>query len=138
MLRRLRDEAGANLVEFALVLPVLLFLLIGVVDFGRGYYTYIAVTNAAREGARRAVVYPRVAAEAYVKQAAEYEAAAGGLTLDPANITIQRVSADPQPGEPISVTVTTPYTTILGGFIGPQFQVLTMTHTTSMDVFVER
>ncbi|MHB0858204.1 MAG: TadE/TadG family type IV pilus assembly protein [Anaerolineae bacterium] len=138
MRKRFRDETGANLVEFALVLPILLFLLVGVVDFGRGFYSYIAVTNAAREGARRAAVYPRAAAEPYVRQAAIDEAAAGGITLNPANITIQRLSAEPPPGEPISVTVTLPYTTVIGGFVGPQFRVLTMTHTTSMDVFVER
>ena len=54
-------ERGANLVEFALVLFVLALLMMGVVDFGRAFYSYITITNAAREGARRASRLPRQA-----------------------------------------------------------------------------
>jgi len=42
---------GASAVEFALVLPLLITIVLGCVDFGRFAYTYIAVSNAAREGA---------------------------------------------------------------------------------------
>jgi Flp pilus assembly protein TadG len=49
---------GQNLVELALVLPVCLWILLGIVDFGRVYYTYVAATNAAREGARWWVANP--------------------------------------------------------------------------------
>lgn len=42
---------GAAAVEFAIILPVFLTLVLGCVDFGRFAYSYIAVTNAAREGA---------------------------------------------------------------------------------------
>lgn len=45
-------ERGAAAVEFALVLPVLLFLLLGIFEFGRIYNVQISLTNAAREGAR--------------------------------------------------------------------------------------
>lgn len=38
--------------EFALVVPLLLILLAGIVDFGRAFYTQVVLTNAAREGAR--------------------------------------------------------------------------------------
>jgi hypothetical protein len=41
-------------VELALLMPVLLFFGLGVLDFGRLFYTYIGLTNAAREGARYA------------------------------------------------------------------------------------
>lgn len=47
---------GAAAVEFALVLPLLLLVVGGVVDFGRALYTNVILTNAAREGARAAVV----------------------------------------------------------------------------------
>jgi len=40
----------------ALVLPVLAFLTFGLLDFGRAYYFQVAVTNAAREGARTAIL----------------------------------------------------------------------------------
>jgi Flp pilus assembly protein TadG len=39
-------------VEFTLILPVFLLLLFGLVDFGRGFYSWLVLTNAAREGAR--------------------------------------------------------------------------------------
>jgi Flp pilus assembly protein TadG len=55
LLRRKR-ERGAELVEFAFMLPILLVILAGLWDFGRAYRTYQAITNAAREGARLAVV----------------------------------------------------------------------------------
>ena len=53
-----RAERGAAAVELAIVLPVLLLVIGGIVDFGRFFYTQIQVTNAAREGARVAVVTP--------------------------------------------------------------------------------
>ena len=51
-----RNERGVELVEFSLMLPILLVILAGLWDFGRAYRTYQAITNAAREGARLAVV----------------------------------------------------------------------------------
>ena len=47
-----RRQRGQAVVEFALVLPILLILLLGIVDFGFGFKTRITVTNATREGAR--------------------------------------------------------------------------------------
>ena len=49
-------ERGQALVEFTMVLPILLILLFALVDFGRAFYTWLLVTNAAREGARIAAV----------------------------------------------------------------------------------
>jgi Flp pilus assembly protein TadG len=46
-----REQRGQGVVEFALVLPLLALLVAGAVDLGNGYQTYIAMTNAAREGA---------------------------------------------------------------------------------------
>jgi hypothetical protein len=51
-------ERGANLVELALILPLLLLLVVGIVDIGHAFYAYISLTNAAREGARFASRYP--------------------------------------------------------------------------------
>ena len=52
-----RREHGQALVEFALVLPILLLLLCGIIDFGWLYYNQITLNNAAREGARYAVIH---------------------------------------------------------------------------------
>lgn len=51
-----REDAGAELVEAALVIPVLLMLLLGIVSFGRAYNVYQTITRAAREGARELVL----------------------------------------------------------------------------------
>ena len=47
---------GQSLVEFALLLPVFVLLLMGILDFARAIYAYNAVGNAAREGTRTAIV----------------------------------------------------------------------------------
>ena len=52
----LRSERGQNLVEFALVIPVLLLLVFGIAEFGRAWMTQNIMTGAAREAARIAVV----------------------------------------------------------------------------------
>ena len=52
----LRDERGQALAEFALVLPLILFFLAGIINFGRAWNIKQAVTDAAREGARYAVI----------------------------------------------------------------------------------
>jgi Flp pilus assembly protein TadG len=54
--RLLRGRRGQSLVEFSLVLPVLLIIVFGIVDFGMGLRSYISLTNATREGARFAAV----------------------------------------------------------------------------------
>ena len=50
------DDRGAAAVEFALLLPVVFLIIAGIVDFGTVFFTKIELTNAAREGARAAVV----------------------------------------------------------------------------------
>ncbi len=49
-------ERGAELVEFALVFPTLLLVMLGIIDFGFLFQRYEVVTNAAREGARVAIL----------------------------------------------------------------------------------
>jgi Flp pilus assembly pilin Flp len=51
-----RDQDGAAAVEFALLLPLLVLLLFGFIQFGLAFNTRIQATNAAREAARQAVV----------------------------------------------------------------------------------
>jgi Flp pilus assembly protein TadG len=55
-MRRTRADRGAAAVEFALVLPVLLLLLFGIIDFGRMVHAKVTLTEAAREGARTAAL----------------------------------------------------------------------------------
>ncbi|GAA1820610.1 TadE/TadG family type IV pilus assembly protein [Planosporangium flavigriseum] len=55
--RKARRDDGAAAVEMALILPLLLFVLFGIVDFGRLLNAQITLTEAAREGARAAALY---------------------------------------------------------------------------------
>ncbi len=75
--RRFKSERGAELIEFALVFPLLLLVILGIVDFGFLFQRMEVVTNAAREGARIAVLpgYLNADAEARVHDYIE----AGGL-----------------------------------------------------------
>ena len=52
------NHRGQTLVEFAIILPVFLFLIVVIFDFGRAVYYYSAIHNAAREGARYGVIHP--------------------------------------------------------------------------------
>jgi Flp pilus assembly protein TadG len=51
-----RDESGQTLVEFAVVLPLVLLLLLGIMDFGKAFNYWITENQVASEGARRAAV----------------------------------------------------------------------------------
>ncbi|MGP0221886.1 MULTISPECIES: TadE/TadG family type IV pilus assembly protein [unclassified Paenarthrobacter] len=51
------NERGAVAVEMAILLPVLLLILVGIVEFGRALNVQVSLTQAAREGARHAAVH---------------------------------------------------------------------------------
>jgi len=57
LLRRGRGQEGAAAVEFALILPILIFLVLGGMDLGHRFYMQHLITNASREGARYAAKY---------------------------------------------------------------------------------
>jgi Flp pilus assembly protein TadG len=58
MMRCQLDRKGQEVVEYALVLPILLLLVFGIIDFGVTVFVYNSIANAAREGARTGVVIP--------------------------------------------------------------------------------
>jgi Flp pilus assembly protein TadG len=51
---RSEQEKGAELLEFAFVLPLLLLICLGTIEFGRAYYTYNILAKSLRDGARYA------------------------------------------------------------------------------------
>jgi Flp pilus assembly pilin Flp len=51
-----RDESGQTLVEFAVILPLVLLMLLGIMDFGKAFNYWITENQVAAEGARRAAV----------------------------------------------------------------------------------
>jgi Flp pilus assembly protein TadG len=57
LLRGTRDQRGQSLVEFALVLTPLMLILLGIIQFGFIFNTYVTLTNATREAAREGSIY---------------------------------------------------------------------------------
>lgn len=108
-----RSERGAAAVEFAIVLPVLLTLVLGIMEFGRAYNTQLSLTNAAREGVRvMAISNDPVAAKAATKNAA----VSLNPTLVDSNISFSQPSCSPTQ----QMTVTISYTlSTITGFAGP-------------------
>jgi Flp pilus assembly protein TadG len=85
-----RRRSGQSLVELALALPIILLLFMAIFDFGRAIFAFNTVSNAARDGARVAIVDQRTTAG--VPNAAQAAAdQAIGLGLDPSDITDVRV-----------------------------------------------
>ncbi len=56
MMKRFRNQRGAALIETAITLPLVLLVCVAIFEFGRAYQTWQVLTNAAREGARIAVL----------------------------------------------------------------------------------
>lgn len=52
-----KGQRGAAAVELALILPILVLLVFGIVEFGRAYHTQVTLTHAAREGARHMAIH---------------------------------------------------------------------------------
>ena len=52
-----RKERGAVAVEMAIVLPLLLLILLGIIEFGRAYNVQVSLTHGAREGTRHAAIH---------------------------------------------------------------------------------
>lgn len=61
------SEKGQNLVELALILPLMMVILIGVLDLGRVFFAQIAVANSAREGVRYLTTHPADRAGGFAK-----------------------------------------------------------------------
>ena len=114
------SERGAELIEFAIVLPILLLLIAGIVDFGMMFRTYEAVTNAAREGARVGVLPGYAPADVQTRVNA-YLGAAG--LAGPRVVTVVNVPVATAAGTFTARSVSVNYTyqfVILGG-IAPLF-----------------
>ncbi len=105
-------QRGQTLVEFALILPLFLLMFFAMVDFGRGFYSWLLVTNAAREGARVAATQqPAAAIQNRVVDAL------GGL--DQADVTITLTNVQGSRGQAVEVDLAYDfeYVTPIGGIV---------------------
>lgn len=126
-----RSRAGQALAEFVLVIPVLLLLVFGIVEFGLAFRTHQIVTNATREGARVAVLpstHAEADSEAFVEDVVKQRLESAGLDPELADITFTCIDEDGTEtagwcttdpfGKLTRVEVDYPYTFfILGGLV---------------------
>jgi Flp pilus assembly protein TadG len=133
---RVSEVRGAVLIEFAFSLPLLLLLIVGIFDFGFLFQKYQVLTNAAREGARMAVLTGYLPGD--VQNRVTAYLAAGGAVGTPTTTVANGIIA-PGSGAPFTtkrVTVTLPHTfTYLGPIatmFGGSFGTVTLTATSEM------
>jgi Flp pilus assembly protein TadG len=105
----LRDERGAALVEFALVVPFLMIIMCATIDFGLAVYTLNNLTGAVREGARYAAIMPNAPQpnDTAVKNRVYTSITGLNPTLTPSYVKglIGNTAVDPISGN-ITVTIT--------------------------------
>ncbi len=126
--KRPRAERGQSLVEFALMITLLVWLLAGILDLGRAYFTFLALRDAAGEGAYYGSIHPtwHTSANSGDPNNIEYRvknsAPSGGL-VDWSTTTVAVNAPDTSPGNPIQVTATYSYTLLtpfIGAIVGSQ------------------
>jgi hypothetical protein len=142
----LRCTRGQALVEFAFVVPILLVMIIGVVEFSRAWMHYQVITDAAREGARNAVIANVDLTEADIFAMIRERIAAAGIDVSDALEDAQCGEGSGEAsvveiygcnwrgtrGEPASVDIRSPYEfAFLSPFIGWATGSRTITLTTS-------
>lgn len=102
-----RSDEGQAVVEFALIVPVLMLLIVGIFEFGRAWNAHQAVTDAAREGARIAVLADPSITEDSVRSVVRN--ALSAVALDPDLAVIDLTGVNAATGEPARVAVSYPY-----------------------------
>ena len=116
-------QAGQAVVELALSVGLLLILLLAALDFGRAFFGYIAVVNAAREGARSGVMNYSPTA---IEPAARQEIIGNNLNPDLLTVTYTWGGS----GNPLVVTVSYRFNLIVTSFL--PFSGLTLTASSTM------
>jgi hypothetical protein len=136
MFHRRDRSRGQTLVEFAIVLPVLLFMLLGALDLGRVFMGWVVLNNAARVGANYAAAHPNAwATPGNATQRATYEQLIRDAFVD-ANCALPGAAPGTVPaptfptgrdlGDTASVALTCifrPLTPIIGGIVGNSLNV---------------
>lgn len=88
-MKRYRNQRGAALLEAAITIPIILLISVGIFEFGRAYQTWQVLTNAAREGARLAVINGSTDADVTTR-VRNYMQAGSLPNYGTATVTIQR------------------------------------------------
>lgn len=112
-----KKNRGQELVEFALVLPVLILIIMGTMEYGRAYYTSSLLQNAAREGARYGILHPTVVTSSDGADPNNITARAKGfitgLNSSKLTIDVSYPDGDTSRGSRVRVTVSYLYESIV-------------------------
>ena len=106
------------LVEFALLLPILLVLILGAMDLGRVFYVKTVLTNAAREGANTLSRYPTDGAAGYTKTwtAISTEGNSSGVTIANSEVDWAGTGCC-SVGRPVKITIEKTVNLVFDGFL---------------------
>lgn len=131
-IRKIRkNEKGQSLVEFALVVPLLLLLVIGIAEFGRAWMTKNILTGAAREAVRILAVKPPWPGGMTPLNRAQNILGSSGIIIPDNNIII--VNDNSVEYSPVSVTVNYAFPVAIVGFIpGLDCTTIPLSSTTTM------
>ena len=140
LLKRFCGDDAAQLVEFALVLPMLLLLILGIAEFGFIFQRYEVVTNAAREGARMAVLPGYTNADVIARVRTYVTQGRVTTTATNPNIAITNVTIPVGAGLPpvsakrVVVTYTHTYTFLprIAGWFGATYTTIPLTAVAEM------
>lgn len=111
------NERGAAAVEMAIILPLLMLILFGIIDFGMIMYSREVITNASREGARAGIVQSATKPGVGAIQAIVTNYLTG-TGIDPNAVTINVAGAGLTNPNILNVTVTYPYQFFAPGILG--------------------
>jgi Flp pilus assembly protein TadG len=113
--KRMKNEQGQTMTEFALVLPILVVLLFGIIQFGIAFNNYVTLTDAVRSGARKAAVSRNLADPAGACRA---QVIAAGVNLDQTELQKNlSCSSTWAPGADVTVSADYPYDISLLGWV---------------------
>jgi len=125
MKKRLNNEKGQSMVEFALIMPILLLIIVGIIEFGFMFSSFLTLTNASREAVRALSLGSTDAS-------ATQRAKDSSMNLDPTQLVviINPSGSTRSPGDSVTVTITYEYdflTPFMEKLFGSNFQLKTDT-----------
>lgn len=120
MKKKINNENGQSMVEFALIMPILLLIIVGIIEFGFMFSGFLALTNASREAVRNISLGGNDAS-------ATQRAKESSMNLDPDQmvVVINPSNSTRKQGDAVTVTITYEYdflTPFMEKLLGSNFQ----------------
>jgi len=110
-----RDQRGASVVEFAIILPLVVWLIFGIMEIGFVLYDKTMITHASREGARAGVIFrvPAIADEEIIEVVNDYLGTSLITFGEPKTATVTVTRNGSSAGDRLKVTVSYTYTALV-------------------------